>query len=86
MATDHAQLISIRLDGAYYAYWAHLMTNTLKGKKLWKFVSTKVEKPTNPNMEEEWESDIGKINSCLANSVDATIGFQLARFSYPKDV
>ena len=51
MATDHAQVISVRLDGTNYAYRAHLMTNTLKGRKLWKYVSIKVEKPTDPTKE-----------------------------------
>lgn len=60
------------------------MTHFFKGKKSWEYVSTKVEKPTSAAMEEEWESDIGKINSCLANYVDPTVGFQLAKFTYPK--
>lgn len=40
----------------------------------------KLEKPTNPTMEEEWKSDIWKINSWLANSVNPTNVFQLAKF------
>lgn len=36
-------------------------------------------------MEEEWESNIGKINSWLANSLDPTVGFQLVKFAHPKD-
>lgn len=45
----------------------------------------KIEKPVDSTLQEEWESDIGKINSWLANSVDPTISFQLAKFACPKD-
>lgn len=35
-------------------------------RKPWKYVSTKLEKPQEPTME-EWEEDIGKINPWLAH-------------------
>lgn len=52
---------------------SHLMTNFMKGRKVWQYVSTKIEKPSDPIAEEEWESDTGKINSQLNTSADPTI-------------
>lgn len=57
----------------------------MKGRELWKNVSTKPKKPLDPTMVVEWEADIGKINSWPTKSVDQTIGFQLAEFAHPKD-
>lgn len=62
------------------------MINFLKGIKLWKHISTKLKTAIDPVLEEEWESANGKLNSWLANFVDRTIGFQLAKFAHPKNV
>lgn len=83
MASDNHQVDSIRLDGKNYAYWAHLMIFFLEVQTLWQIVSSNIEKPI--AMEGNWESNIGKINSWLANFVDPSIGFQLAKFAHPKD-
>lgn len=55
----------------------------LDGRKLWKYIYMKIEKLVEPTLQEEWESDIGKINSW--QTVYPYIGFQLAKFAYPKD-
>lgn len=60
------------------------MTSFFKGRKLWRYISTKIEKPIETAMEES-EYDIGKINSQLAKYVDPTIGVQLAKFAHLKD-
>lgn len=60
------------------------MTIFFKGRKLWRYISTKIEKPIEPDMEES-EYDNGNINSQLAKYVDPTIGFQLAKFAHLKD-
>lgn len=57
MASNQVQAMPARLDGTNTTYWAHFMTNF--ERKLWKYVATKIEKPTNL-IQEEWESDIGK--------------------------
>lgn len=62
MASNQVQAMPARLDGTNTTYWAHFMTNF--ERKLWKYVATKIEKPTNL-IQEEWESDIGK-NQLLA--------------------
>lgn len=41
MASNHAQVITVRLDGVNYAYWAPLMTDFSKGRKLWNYVPIK---------------------------------------------
>lgn len=50
------------------------------------FFPSKIDKPLDPTMKEQWEADIVNINSQLAKSVDSAIGFQLAKFSHPIDV
>lgn len=61
------------------------MPNFLKYRKIWKYLFTKIEKPTDPAMEEESEYNIGKTKSWPVNFVDPINWFQLARFSHPKD-
>lgn len=78
MASNQVHAMPAQLDGTNTTYWAHFMTNF--ERKLWKYVATKIEKPTNL-IQEEWESDIGK-NQLLAYQLcGPTIGFQLAKFA-----
>lgn len=63
-----------------------MMRNHLKGLKLWKNITG----PANALAEidakyEEYELDISKINSWIANSVDPTIGKQLPKFKRSKE-
>lgn len=53
--------------------------------KLWKYVATKVEKTHSSRLRGRVGSNLGKINSWIANFVDPTIGFQLPKLSHPKD-
>lgn len=46
------------------------MLNLLKGKKLWIYVASEIDlHDAKDTKYEEWESDVGKINSWIANSV-----------------
>lgn len=45
------------------------MQNFLQGQKLWKHVSGKTGSPDALKMKyDDWEADVGKINSSIANS------------------
>jgi len=67
------------------------MKNFLKGKKLWGYVSGIVSKPTNDKVEYEklldtWEVDNSKIITWINNSVEHSIGTQLAKYETAKEV
>ena len=62
------------------------MQNFFKGQRLWKYVAKQITTPNSKDATfEEWEASVGKINSWIANSVNPSIGNQLAKFNYPKD-
>ena len=83
---EKPQGLIVRLDGANYAYWSHVLHNHLKGLKLWKYITGKVTPLVEIDFKfEEYDADIGKINSRIANTMDPTIGKQLAKFKEPKE-
>lgn len=64
MASDRNNGITVVLDGTNYYDWSHLIQNFLKGQKLWKYVASKINPlDTKDTKYEEWDSDLGKINS-----------------------
>lgn len=63
-----------------------MMRNHLKGLKLWQYITGPVNAAAKIDAKyEEYELDIQKINSWIANSVDPTIGKQLPKFKRPKE-
>lgn len=89
---DSLQAISVRLDGKNFAYWNYVMKNFLKGKKMWGYVNGSNTKPTDEKAENSselidvWEANNSKIITWINNSVVPSIGIQLAKFEYAKEV
>lgn len=83
MASDNHQVDSIRLDGKNYAYWAHLMKNFFDSADT--LANCFQQYRETHSHGRKMGIQVGKINSWLANFVDPTIGFQLAKFAHPKD-
>ena len=89
---DSLQSISVRLDGKNYSYWSYVMKNFLKGKKLWGYVDGVLSKPTNKtaadyaSLLEVWDANNSKIITWINNSVTHSIGMQLAKYEYAKEV
>lgn len=79
---EKPQALTIRLDGTDYAYSSHVMHNHLKGLQLWKYITHVAE---TDSKFEEYNADISKINSWIANTMDLAIGRQLAKFRKPKE-
>ncbi|XP_022866162.1 uncharacterized protein LOC111385969 [Olea europaea var. sylvestris] len=88
---DSLQSMSVRLDGKNYSYWSYVMRNFLKGKKMWGFISGISVKPENTNegytaLIDAWESNNSKIITWINNSVEHSIGRELAKYETAKEV
>jgi hypothetical protein len=88
---DSLQSMSVRLDGKNYSYWSYVMRNFLKGKKMWGYVSETYMIPKNIKegdavLIETWETNNAKIITWINNSVEHSIGTQLARYKTTKEV
>ncbi|XP_073130006.1 uncharacterized protein [Henckelia pumila] len=95
MATERdysLQSISVKLDGKNYAYWSYVMKNFLKGKKMWGYVAGTKNKPEDQKdgkFEEQldaWEVNNSKIITWINNSVESSIGIQLAKYEMAEEV
>ena len=83
---DSLQAINVRLDGKNYSYWSYVLKNFLKGKKLWGYISGTSVKPTGAKEIESWEVENSKIITWINNSVEPSIGVQLAKYETGKEV
>lgn len=88
---DSLQSVSVRLDGKNYSYWSYVMRNFLKGKKMWGYVSGTFVKPVQTNEDYQnlldiWEANNAKIITWVNNSVEHSIGTQLAKYETAKEV
>ncbi|KAL5750900.1 hypothetical protein ACOSP7_025503 [Xanthoceras sorbifolium] len=89
---DSLQAISAKLDGRNYSYWSYVMKNFLIGKKKWNYISGASIKPTDDKVEnfaqlvENWQVDNSKIITWINNSVEHSIGTQLAKYDTAKEV
>jgi len=88
---DSLQSVSVRLDWKNYLYWSYVMRNFLKGKKIWGYVSGTYMIPK--NIEEGdvvlidiWEANNAKIITWINNSIEHSIGTQLAKYETTKEV
>jgi len=81
---DSLQSMSVRLDGKNYSYWSYVVQNVLKDKKMWGYVSEKYVEPKNTEegdatLIDAWEANNAKIITWINNSVEHSIGTQLAK-------
>ncbi|KAK0583513.1 hypothetical protein LWI29_037703 [Acer saccharum] len=89
---DSLQSISVRLDGKNYSYWSYVMKNFLKGKKIWGYVSGILGEPKDKKAEnyadllDVWEAKNSKIITWVNNSIEHSIGIQLAKYETAKEV
>ncbi|KAJ6993058.1 hypothetical protein NC653_016247 [Populus alba x Populus x berolinensis] len=88
---DSLQSVSVRLDGKNYSYWSYVMRNFLKGKKMWGYVSGTYVIPKNieegdAGLIDTWEANNAKIITWINNSVEHSIGTQLAKYETAKEV
>ncbi|TXG60844.1 hypothetical protein EZV62_012207 [Acer yangbiense] len=89
---DSLQSISVKLDGKNYSYWSYVMKNFLKGKKIWGYVTSTMVKPKNEKVEDYvnlldvWEANNSKIITWINNSVQHSIGTQLAKYDACNEV
>jgi len=88
---DSLQSVSVRLDGKNYSYWSYVMRNFLKGKKMWGYVSGTYVVPKNTEEGDTasidtWEANNAKIITWINNSVEHSIGTQLAKYETAKEV
>ena len=88
---DSLQSISVKLDGKNYSYWSYVMRNFLKGKKMWGYVCGTSVKPKDTEKEyeallETWDTNNAKIVTWINNSVESSIGIQLAKYETAKEV
>jgi hypothetical protein len=93
-SSESHQVVTVRLQGPNYSYWAYLMSNFLKGRGLWKFVTGEISKTSQDTEEddsafkkrlEEWEMNNSKIISWVANTVIPALAMQLEKFATAKD-
>jgi hypothetical protein len=88
---DSLQPVSVRLDGKNYSYWSYVMRNFLKGKIMWEYVSETYVIPTNTKegdtaLIDAWEANNVKIIAWINNSIEHSIGMQLAKYETTKEV
>jgi len=88
---DSLQSMSVRLDEKNYSYWSYAMRNFLKGKKMWGYVSRTYVIPKNIEegdvvLIDKWEANNTKIITWINNSVEHSIGTQLAKYETTKKV
>jgi hypothetical protein len=88
---DSLQSVSVRLDGKNYLYWSYVMKNFLKGKKMWGYVSGTYMVPKNTEARDvalidAWEANNVKIITWINNSIEHSIGMQLAKYETTKEV
>ncbi|CAB4279072.1 unnamed protein product [Prunus armeniaca] len=89
---DSLQAISVKLHGANYFYWAYVMKNFLMGKGMWGYVSGDIVVPSDKKAEKyadllsTWQMQNSKIITWINNSVDISIGMQLAKFGTSKEI
>jgi hypothetical protein len=88
---DSLQSVSVRLDGKNYLYWSYVMKNFLKGKKMWGYVSGTYMVPKNTEerdvaLIDAWEANNVKIITWINNSIEHSIGMQLAKYETTKEV
>lgn len=82
---DQVRAINIQLNGTNYTYWAYLMQNFLVGKELWSYVDGSLTVPNASTahyakLKSEWDTCNARIITWINNSVDPSIGMQLAKF------
>jgi hypothetical protein len=88
---DSLQSVSVRLDGKNYSYWSYVMRNFLKGKKMWRYVSgtyvfLKNTEEGDVVLIDIWEANNAKIITWINNSVEHSIGTQLAKYKTTKEI
>jgi hypothetical protein len=88
---DSLQSVSVRLDEKNYSYWSYIMKNFLKGKKMWGYISGTYVAPKNTKerdvaLIDAREANNAKIITWINNSVEHSIGTQLAKYETTKEV
>jgi len=88
---DSLKSVNVRLDGKNYSYWSYVMRNFLDGKKMWEYVSGTYVIPKNTEEKDvvlidTWEANNAKIITWINNSVEHSIGTQLAKYETTKEV
>uniref|UniRef100_A0A5B7BTX9 Retrotransposon Copia-like N-terminal domain-containing protein n=1 Tax=Davidia involucrata TaxID=16924 RepID=A0A5B7BTX9_DAVIN len=89
---DSLQAISVKLVGHNYIYWAYVMKNFLLGKNMWDYITREEAAPTDTKaanhaeLQKTWNVNNAKIITWINNSVDQTIGVQLAKFNTAKQI
>jgi hypothetical protein len=88
---DSLQFVSVRLDGKNYSYWNYVIRNFFKGKKMWGYVSGTYMIPKNIEegdvvLIDTWEGNNVKIITWINNSIEHSIGTQLAKYETAKEV
>ncbi|XP_062114820.1 uncharacterized protein LOC133827805 [Humulus lupulus] len=89
---DSLQSINVQLNGQNYSYWHYVMKFFLKGKLMWGYVSGTSTKPKDdkdesfPEQLVLWDANNSKIITWINNSVQQSIGIQLAKYETVKEV
>jgi len=88
---DSLQSVSVRLDGKNYLYWSYVMRNFLEGKKMRGYISgtyviSKNTEEGDPVLIDTWEANNAKIITWINNSVEHSIGTQLAKYETVNEV
>ncbi|GFY84590.1 hypothetical protein Acr_03g0013640 [Actinidia rufa] len=89
VGSEVARPIIITLDGPNYIPWSQAMSNFLKGRKLWRYVTGDIKAPTQGAAEtptefivrlEEWDSKNHQIITWIRNTSIPSISLQFGRF------
>jgi hypothetical protein len=88
---DSLQSVSVRLDVKNYSYWSYVMRNVPKSKKMRGYVSGTYVIPKNTEegdvvLIDTWEANNANIITWINNSVEHSIGMQLAKYETTKEV
>ncbi|KAF6165273.1 hypothetical protein GIB67_042689 [Kingdonia uniflora] len=85
------QTINPKLTGPNYAFWSDTMTYFIMGRGLWDYIDGAIMKPTDSekltfaNDLRKWQMNNSKIITWISNSIELSIGVQLAKFQMAKE-
>lgn len=92
---DVVQPMKTIMDGSNYVIWSQEMSSFLKGRRLWRYATGEIARPTKQKDQdeakfydqlEEWDSKNHQILTWIRNTTIPSIKFQFGRFETAHEV